>query len=392
MQFKDVIGQKEVKLQLQQMVAQNRVSHALLMLGHEGSGTLAMALAFAQYLLCEKNKPSQDSSLFDAEPRPTMTDSCGQCSACLKATGFIHPDLHFSYPVISGKKSDRPSLSADFAEEWRKFLKEQPYGNSYDWLQSLDAENKQGNITAQEINDIIRKMNLKSFEGSYKVLIMWLPEFMGQQGNKLLKLIEEPPPDTIFILAAENESQILPTILSRTQLVRLRPLHPVEIEASLEIREGAAAKRAQQVAVICHGNYREALQQLKHADEDWEPILREWMNSILKTGPAAQVKWVEEMGKLGREKQKQFLRYFLSMIEMAVRFRYLEPEEGLATQEYDFAGKMNKFCNLEQLEAMSEELEKSVYHIERNANGKILFHALTIRLYHIISNKSVILN
>jgi DNA polymerase-3 subunit delta' len=390
LQFKDIIGQKETKLQLRNMVSQKRVSHALLMLGQEGSGTLPMALAFGQFLLCEKNRTA-GSSLFEQEAGETPADSCGQCAACVKAAGFIHPDLHFSYPVISGKKSDRPSISADFAEEWRKFLKEQPYGNSYDWLQSLDAENKQGNITAQEINDIIRKMNLKSFEGSYKVLIMWLPEFMGQQGNKLLKLIEEPPADTIFILAAENESQILSTILSRTQLVRLRPLHPVEIEAALELREGAPAKRAQQVAAICHGNFREAMQQLKHADEDWEPLLREWMNSILKTGPAAQVKWIEEAGKLGREKQKQFLRYFLSMIEMAVRLRFLKPEEGVASQDHDFASKMNRFCGMEQLEAIGEELEKSIYHIERNANAKILFHALTIRLYHIISNKSVIL-
>jgi len=373
------------------MVSQQRVSHALLMLGQEGSGSLPMSLAFAQYLLCEKNRPDASSLFEPQETQGIPADSCGQCGACVKVAGFIHPDLHFSYPVISGKKSDRPSISSDFAEEWRKFLKEQIYGNSYDWLQSLDAENKQGNITSQEINDIIRKMNLKSFEGSYKVLIMWLPEFMGQQGNKLLKLIEEPPDNTIFILAAENESQILPTILSRTQLVRLRPLHPMEIEAALELREGAPPKRARQVAAICHGNFREALQQLKHADEDWEPLLREWMNSILKTGPAAQVKWIDEAGKLGREKQKQFLRYFLSMIEMAVRLRYLKPEDGVASQDYDFASKMNRFCSMEQLEAIAGELEKSIYHIERNANAKILFHALTIRLYHIISNKSVIL-
>lgn len=396
MQFQSITGQKETKEQLLSMIQQNRLSHALLFLGKEGSGALQLALAFAQYIVC---KPQQQEVDLFAKAAPTVkkedaakkNDSCGACPACKKANELIHPDIHFSYPVISKKSGDKP-ISTDFIKEWREFINTNPYGNIYDWLQFIGAENKQGNITAHECNDIIRKLNLKSFESEYKILIMWMPEFLGKEGNKLLKLIEEPPANTLFILVAENEDQILPTILSRTQLVKLPMLSNLEIEASLELKAGVAIEKAQQVAALAEGNYREALQLLQHADDDWELMLREWLNAIIKTGPVAQVKWIDDTAKLGREKQKQFLKYFIHLLEEAVRLRIIgSPNNGQTTTTNDFASRLNKLCSLSQQEAIINELDKASYYIERNANAKMLFHALSIRIYYIINNKTLIL-
>jgi DNA polymerase-3 subunit delta' len=409
MQFSKVIGQKETKEQLMHMVQHNRLSHALLFLGREGTGALSLARAMAQYVVCEKVNGKQVKnalaetvapSLF-GDPEPAVpgytvdnrgelkNDSCGECPSCMKAAKMVHPDIHFSYPVIPKKSGDKP-VSTDYMTEWREFLEKHPYGNSYSWLQFIDAENKQGNITATECNDITRKMSLKSFEAGYKILIMWMPELLGKEGNKLLKLIEEPPPDTLFLFVAENEAAILPTILSRTQLIRIPPLTRLDIEAALELQEGLSVKKAEQIAAISNGNYNEALEHLAHADDDWEVFLRDWLNSIIKTGPVAQVKWIDEISKIGREKQKQFLVYFIHLMETAIQLRLISMPEGESSLN-DFALRFNKFCSLEQQEAIVNELDQAIYYVERNANAKMLFHALTIKLYHIISNKSVIL-
>ena len=397
MQFQSITGQKETKEQLVQMVQHNRLSHALLFLGKEGSGALQLALAFAQYIVCKPQAPEVD--LFAApepktqDPKPKTTDSCGQCPACTKANQLIHPDIHFSYPVITKKPGEKP-ISTDFIKEWREFIVTNPYGNVYDWLQFIGAENKQGNITAHECTDIIRKLNLKSFESEYKILVMWMPEFLGKEGNKLLKLIEEPPPNTLFILVAENEDLILPTILSRTQLVKIPMLTNPEVEVALELNAGVKIEKAQQIAILAEGNYREALQLLQHADDDWEVMLREWLNAIIRTGPVAQVKWIDDTAKLGREKQKQFLKYFIHLLEEAIRLRVMgttNHKPQTTNNETDFASRLNKLCDLGQQEAIINELDKASYYIERNANAKMLFHALSIRLYHIINNKSLIL-
>ena len=380
------------------MVAQRRVSHALLFLGKEGAGGLSLARGLAQYLVCEVvngvSKPAA-SSLFDEAPdegTQKPADSCGVCSACKKASQLVHPDIHFSFPVIPTKSGDKP-ISADYIKEWRDFAIQQPYGNSYDWLQFIGAENRQGNITSRECDEITRKISLKSFEGGHKILIMWMPELLGKEGNKLLKLIEEPPADTVFILVAENESLLLPTILSRTQLIKVPLLSQLQIEAALELKQGIPVARAQQVAAVSNGNFREALSQLRDADEDWEKLLRDWLNCIIKKEYAAQVKWVEDVGKIGRERQKQFLKYFTHLLERGLRLQvHGEPESNPGTDHLTaFARRINKFCDASQLEAIATELDQSAYYIERNANAKILFHALSIRLGHIISNKSVIL-
>lgn len=402
MQFKDIIGQAEVKSKLVELIQHNRLSHALLFIGKEGSGVLPLSLAFAQYVVCEtvngKAKHTIGPSLFESDSRLTthdsLTDSCGTCSSCTKSTQFVHPDIHFSYPVVT-KKAGSPPISIDYITEWREFIKSYPYGNVYDWLQFIGAENKQGNITAHECNDIIRKLNLKSFESEYKILVMWLPEYLGNEGNKLLKLIEEPPPNTLFILVAENESLILPTILSRCQVVRIPALETADIENALIERNKTEPGIARQVAGVSDGNYREALQLVQHSDEDWQSLLREWLNAIMKTGPIAQTKWVEEISKQGREKQKQFLRYFNHLLEQAIRLR-IASGAGQATtarpgSEQDFAERLNKIAGIEQQQAIIEELDKASYYIERNANGKMLFHALTIKVYHIIQDKVVFL-
>jgi len=399
MQFQSITGQKATKEQLVQMVQHNRLSHALLFLGKEGSGALQLALAFAQYITCTPQAPEGGLfTAFESEAENSGSplgvrgsDSCGTCPSCKKANELIHPDIHFSYPVIPRKSGDKP-ISTDYIKEWREFIATNPYGNVYDWLQFIGAENKQGNITAHECNDIIRKLNLKSFESEYKILIMWLPEFLGKEGNKLLKLIEEPPPNTLFILVAENEDLILPTILSRTQLVKVPMLSKLDVEAALELKEGVNMEKARQVAAVTEGNFREALQLLQHADDDWEAMLREWLNAVIRTGPVAQVKWIDDTAKLGREKQKQFLKYFIHLLEQAIRIRTIGPTDNDQwSTDYDFALRLNKICSIEQQEAIITELDKASYYIERNANAKMLFHALSIRLYHIINNKSLIL-
>lgn len=403
MQFAQVIGQEALKGQLVNMVQQNRLSHALLFLAKEGSGGLSLARAFAQYAVCEKVNGHHDASTATAslfgEPSPPgsahfdLNDSCGDCLACKKAAAMVHPDIHFSFPVIPKKSGDKPT-SADYIKEWREFIPKNPYANSYDWLQFLGAENKQGNITSDECEDIWRQMNLKSFEARYKILIMWMPELLGKEGNKLLKLIEEPPPHSLFLLVAENESLILPTILSRTQLVKFPVLSDEEVAAALQARENIAVAKSREVAAMSHGNYHEALKQLEQADDDWELLLRDWLNSIVKTGPAAQVKWIDEVSKTGRENQKQFIKYFIHLLEHAIRLRVLGRSLNPASENQsatDFAGRFNKLCDISQQEAMIRELDLASYYIERNANAKMLFHALTIKLYHIISNKSVIL-
>jgi DNA polymerase-3 subunit delta' len=379
MGWNTVIGQTSLKKQLVELIAHNRLSHALLFLGKEGSGSLPLAIAFAQYLVCEKTQEQ------------ALQEPCGKCAACVKASQLIHPDIHFSYPTVTKKAGEKP-IATDFINEWREFIKLNPYGNLFDWIELIkEKENSQGKITAEECNDIIRKLSLKSFESPWKVLVLWLPELMGNEGNKLLKLIEEPPANTLLILVSENEANLLPTIVSRCQLIKIPLLETAEIEQALIERNNTSAAIAHQLAPLCEGSYREALQLAQHAEEDWQHLVREWLNAIIKTGPVAQTKWVEEISKLGREKQKQFLRYFNHLLQQALHLRVLGDQHLIGEKERDFADRLNRIAGIEQQEAIIRELDKAHYQIERNANAKILFHALTIKLYHIIQDKVVFL-
>lgn len=400
MQFSGIIGQQEVKQQLVELIQHNRLSHALLFLAKEGNGALPLAIAFAQYIVCErinskKQIPNSNTSLFVEDPATTKpepeapSDSCGVCPACQKAAQLIHPDIHFSYPTVTKKAGEKP-IAADFITEWRDFIKLNPYGNLFDWIEMIkEKENSQGKITARECDEIIKKLSLKSFESEYKVLILWMPEEMDKEGNKLLKIIEEPPPNTLFILVAENEELILQTIVSRCQLIKIPALETKDIEEALVGRNKTSPDIARQVAHVSEGNYREALQLVQHAEEDSQGLLREWLNAILKTGPVAQTKWVEDISRLGREKQKQFLRYFNHLLEQAILLRATGEAPGAFGSERDFAERLNKIAGIEQQEAIIEEIDRASYFIERNANGKMLFHALTIKLYHIIQDRVV---
>ena len=398
MVFKDIIGQASVKAHLIDMVQQNRLSHALLFLGKEGSGALPLAINFAQFVVSQPAASEPVADLFggftaiESGPAYKSPQDLAEDPSYLRAAKLLHPDLHFTYPVISKKPGEKP-VSADYISDWRDFYTQFPYGNVYDWLQFIGAENKQGNITAEECNEIIHKLSLKSFESAFKVLVLWMPEYLGKEGNKLLKLIEEPPPNTLFILVAESEEQILPTLLSRCQLIKVPLLSNEEVEDALFERAKASKETASQIAGIAEGNYREALQLLQHSEEDWHSYLREWLNATLKGGPIAQVKFTEEAAKLGREKQKQFLRYFNHLLQMSIRIKIHGADQvKMGDQEKDFAIRLNKIASVSQQQAIIEELDKASYYIERNANAKMLFQALTLKLYHIIQNKTLILN
>ena len=413
MQFNQIIAQQQVKGKLKDLVQNNRLSHALLFLGKEGSGALPLAIAFAQYVLCQKVNPStppavQEASLFGAQQQQdwnqagSTEDSCGSCSSCLKVGQLVHPDLHFSYPALKRDSRHDRVLSTDYITEWREFLQQSPYGNVTDWINFLKENskskienpvNKQGNITVFECDDISHKISLKPFESNYKILIMWMPEYLGKEGNKLLKLIEEPPDNTLFIFVAEEEEAILPTILSRTQLIKIPSLPDEEVSKALEELYGTEPQKAAQIAGISEGNFREALQLLQNPDEDLQGQIREWLNIIVKNNVGSQLKWIEEINKIGREKQKTFLKYFIHLLQQAIRSNFLDGEnlKTIPEKDLDFSMRLNKICSLEAQEAMVTELEKAVYYIERNAHAKMLFHSLTIRFFHIIKDNSLIL-
>ena len=396
MLLSEVIGQEKLKKQLVEMVQHQRLSHALLFVGPDGAGALPLAIAFAQYLVSIPNATNEiTGDLFGAASNPSKPkvyspEEIAEWPAYQRASQLMHPDLHFTFPSITAKPGQK-NLSEHFIEEWREFVKVYPYGNVFDWLQFIKAENKQGNISADECAEIIKKLSFKSFESNYKVLVMWMPEYLGREGNKLLKLIEEPPPNTIFLLVASSEENILPTILSRCQYIKVPRLTNVEIETALIEKGKIDPEKASQIASMSDGNYLEALHLLQQSDADFLTQIREWLNAILKNGPNAQLKWVDEMSKMGREPQKQFLQYFNHLLEQSIRLKVLGNQLPIDPTLKDFALRINKIASVGQMEAIIQELDKATYYIERNANPKMLFMAMGIKFYHIIQNKTLIL-
>ena len=375
MLMNQVVGQQSAKAGLVQMFKNDQLPHALLFLGAEGTGGLPLALALSQYIFCT-NK--------------TGEDACGVCSDCQKVSKLEHADLHISFPALKPKPT-APALSRYFIQEFREFIAQSPYGTTYEWLQFINAENKQGNIPAEECREIIDTLNLKSYEGGRKIQIIWRPEYLGKEGNILLKLIEEPPAGTLIILVAENQEDILQTILSRTQLVRLAPLSVADIAQALADRSVADPKRAAQIAHLAHGSFHEALQLVRHTENDLFPMVRRWFNALFTNNGLELSKLADEWSKDGREQQKNFLNYVIQLLEQCIRFRYL-PSVAPALPEEEKAFVQKLAANsipFEALTQMTKELTRTIYHIERNAHSKTQLHALSIRLVYIIQGREV---
>ncbi len=373
--MKDIIGQERVKSFLLQLAASERVPHALLFLGNTGSGNLALASAFAQVLQCEKS----GTGLFQADNND-LEDACGVCSACRKAAAFVHPDIHFSFPTVGTN-----AVSNDYIKEWRKFLGETPYSDANDWLQRLNAENKQGNITKEECNAIIKKLSLKAFEGRYKILVMWLPEYLGKEGNRLLKLIEEPPEQTIFLLAAENQDQILNTILSRCQLVKIDRLSDEEVATGLEKRLRLDPERARQIAFLAGGDFGAALAAAESAENDNAADFLDWLRKCWRGNAVELVKWTDEFAKLGRENQKQFLHYGLHFLrEMMALVATGNTTLRLRPTELATAQNMAKVLDFDKIGQLIGLFNDNITFVERNANPKILFLDSSIQMNKIL--------
>ena len=373
MLFSNVVGQQAAKEGLLKMWHNNVFPHALLISGEEGTGGLPMALALAQYIFCE-NK--------------TASDACGKCAGCSKAAKLEHADLHMSFPSIPPKPGVK-AMSRLFITEFREFIQQTPYGTTYDWLQHINAENKQGNITAEECREIIDTLNLKSYEGGKKVQIIWRPEYLGKEGNILLKLIEEPPRDTILILIAESTEDILQTIRSRTQMVKLAPIAPADIALALTSRSLTDPARASQVAHIAMGSYTEALRQVRHADNDLFPEVRQLFNALFTNNGLAIAKFAEDWSKAGREQQKNLLHYIIQLLEQAIRVRYRpQTDVFLPESEAQFVKKLaSTNISFEGFGQMVAAISDTVFYIERNAHSKTQLHAMAIRMQHFIQNK-----
>ncbi len=367
MQFSEIVGQQEVKAHLLQTVKSGRISHAQLFLGPEGCGSLPLAMAYAQYIACENRLEA---------------DSCGECASCRKYAKLIHPDLHFSYPFFAKHKDD---TAVTFIEEWREAFLVNPYLNLDEWREHLDSDNKQANINIAECHQIIKKLSLKSFEGEYKVLIMWLPEYLDKEGNTLLKIIEEPPQKTLFLLVAQNQDQILNTILSRTQLVKINRLSNEDIKRYLIEKYLAEPEKAAQIAYLSEGNIQTALTMFNGEINNNFGLFSDWLRMCFANKGTQIADFVETASKLGRENQKDFIRYGMNIIrECLIVLSGASDLVHLPRAENDFVINFSKIIDLAKTEAMYNELEKAHYHIERNANPKILFLDVSLQIVKIL--------
>ncbi|MES2111148.1 MAG: hypothetical protein V4577_20505 [Bacteroidota bacterium] len=372
MQFKHIVGQDAIKHRLITSVKENRVSHAQLFLGPGGSGSLPLAVAYAQYLSCE-NKLEDDS--------------CGECSSCRKYQKLMHPDLHFSYPFFAKHKDD---TAITFIEQWREAFTTNPYLSLDTWRDYLDAENKQANINIAECHQIIKKLSFKPFESAYKILILWLPEYLDKEGNALLKIIEEPQPNTLFILVAQNQDQILNTILSRTQLMKILPLEFDEIKNYLVQQHNQTEDSAAEIAYLSNGSLTEALSMLKLDNKGYHTQFVQWLRLCFGNKGLEVMDFSEQIAKMGRENQKNFLRYGISFLrECCLLLSGAGSLVHLPAAELDTAGKMTKVMIVEEAQAIAAELEKAHYHVERNGNPKILFLDVSLQIIKILSFKTI---
>jgi len=353
------------------MLQDGRVPHALMFTGPEGSGNLPTAMAFIQYLFCE-NKLSEDA--------------CGICPSCLKTGKLIHPDLHLVFPIPISKSV---RTSSDLLPEFRNMFLETPYLTIQDWFGNLDAENKQPLIPADEANDILKKLSYTSYEGGYKTMVIWQPEKMNaSSANKLLKILEEPPEKTLFLLVCNHPDQLLSTIISRVQQITFQRIDIEDIVKGLVDEFECQASHAKQVALLCDGSYREAQLLLQHLDGGTAYLqkFRTFMLIALKFDAIKAVSWIDDNARTGREQQKQFLQYGLEIFRDCLMFNFgsvdLVRHSG---EEKEFITKFSRFVHQRNYERLLEEFNSAFYHVERNANPKILFMDLLMKTNELIN-------
>jgi DNA polymerase-3 subunit delta' len=379
MLFDEIIGQQHLINHLKSSADNGRIPHAQLFVGKEGSGTLPTAIAYARYILCTTSN---------------KVDSCH-----IKCEKLAHPDLHFAFPVAPNSKVKKHPVSNLFLDDWRSFVKEQPYGNLFNWFQHIGIENKQGQIGVDEAEQIVKSLQLKSYEGGYKVMIIWHAEKMNTSAaNKLLKLLEEPPEKTVFLLVAENEEQIINTILSRCQILHFPVLSEKDIADTLMSQEKSFHAEASKIAHQAEGNYNKALHILRHDSNDliFEKWFVLWVRSAFKAkGNAAVVEnlieWSDTIAKSGRETQKRFLHYCLQFFRQALLTNYKATELVFIDTE-DKSFDLNKFAPFihgGNILAIEKEVSDALYHIERNGNAKIILLDLSIKLTKLLHLKEV---
>jgi len=370
--FRDVIGQEAVKNRLIQSAKEARVSHAQLLAGGEGSGNLALALAYAQYVSCSNKQHD---------------DSCGECPSCKKYRKLIHPDLHFVFPVVKTPKFKDP-VSDNFIEEWRKTIFTNPYFNLDDWFDFIGVENAQGMIYANESNEIIRKLNLKSFESEYKIMIIWMPEKMNAScANKLLKLIEEPPMKTLFLLVTESEEEIIATIRSRCQLIKVPGIESDAMIGALERLPEAGAKNISNLVHLSRGNYRRALRLIVSSGEGNDNLdnFKELMRLSYGRKFLDLFRWVDQISGIGRERQKSFLQYALTQVRENFIYNLKQPElVFMDEQEASFSSRFSPFINERNIISIAEELEKAHFHVSMNGNPRIIFTDMALKIVKLI--------
>ncbi|HLN54207.1 MAG TPA: hypothetical protein VK212_10900 [Lentimicrobium sp.] len=379
MLFSDIPGQESVKQRLRKTVHEHRVSHAQLFFGPEGAAKLPMALAYAQYINCSNR---------------TETDSCGVCPSCLQFSKLAHPDLHFLYPIAGTKEIDGKPMSVMFLSHWRKLVAEKKgFFTLTDWYEQIGIENKQGLINTEDCNDLIRKLSYTSYESEYKVMIIWMVEKIHLQGaNKILKILEEPPDKTLFILITQQQEQILPTILSRTQLVKFPRYSDPEIESGLLTLTGCSQEEAKSAGFMAEGNMTEAITIINEGESHNELFLkfRDWMRICWKQDLKAAFEMADEIKGEGREYMKRFLQYALRIVRYCTLTNFnVAPFINIEGEEKKFVTDFSKFINPSNIHLFQQEFNDAIFHVERNANGSILFMDISINAMKWLKGKDL---
>lgn len=382
MQFSEILGQDLIKKHLQKSASEKRIPHAQLFVGPEGTGKLLMAIAYAQYILCQNSGEDNTN---------------GNASCNSKFSALSHPDLHFIYPTVTTEAVKSKPKSIDYLKEWRQFLNENPYGGLFDWYNFLDVENKQGEIRVDDSQEILKALSLKSYEGGYKVAIIWMAEKMNiSASNKLLKLLEEPSNNTLFILICENEAEIIQTIRSRCQVLHFSKLPENVIADALVSREKMVPRDALLLARQAQGNYNKALHLLHQDSEEmpFEEWFVQWVRAAFRAkGNASAINdlilWSEQIAGLGRETQKKFLHFCVEMFRQALLLNYQSPSLVYFEPKVDKFKLENfaAFVNGQNINDIFKEISDAIYHIERNGNAKMILTDLSIKLTRLIHKK-----